>query len=237
METLRGMMRRKLRDAAQARKPVVEVPTLFEKRAHFAKLDWLSGKGAAALAYCQRFAADPMNHKAPLLLSKSGTGKTHILFATVRAICSRVCEEIDTVCAQEESAADSSIERWNGHENFGEIFPICSIAFTEGAEIAHDIRQSAKSKREDALDRVVARYRQEDAVEKKGTAILFIDDIEVMKMGDWLNEELYRIFNYRYKYGLPTPMATNLSMKALSAHLGERITRRIGDMTQPFSIE
>ncbi|MGH8897630.1 MAG: hypothetical protein ACRDZ4_11545, partial [Egibacteraceae bacterium] len=110
-------------------------------------------------------------------------------------------------------------------------WPTFDLVATDGAEIAHEVRSSVERRN---LDAVVARYRQEGLESTR--AALIVDDVEVMKLSDWLHEELYRIFDYRYQQSMPTFVATNLSGDALRNHLGDRIARRILDMTEPFKI-
>lgn len=63
------------------------------------------------------------------------------------------------------------------------------------------------------------------------TPNLFIDDIGVEKVSDWVLDIVYQIFNYRYNNNLRTVITSNLTLDLLNDRLGERITSRIKGMT------
>jgi DNA replication protein DnaC len=196
----------------------------------------LTANGKKVLEFCRRWAEDPAAVSGPLLMGKSGTYKSHMVWATAHHIYTRVYKAIRT-------EAQLMIDRaWTAIES-GELcscgrfrvewekFPNLDLVVTDGAQVAHDVRSSVEKKN---LDEIVARYRQYGKKPKE--AVLIIDDVEVMKLSDWLHEELYRIFDYRYQERMPTMLATNLSMEELRQHLGDRIARRIVDMTEPFKL-
>lgn len=215
--------------------PELRVPQRFAERAFLGKMEWLGPANRKALEYCVRFSQDPERTAPPLLLSKSGVGKTHLLYAMARAIHEGQAKAVDVAVAAAEQERFALIEGGRSTSGHKAMLPKpMDILVTQGAEIAHDIRETV---RKGNLDEVVSRYRQSKAVSKGSVAILFVDDIEVMKMGDWLGEELYRIFDHRYAENLPTAMATNLSAKELRGHLMDRVARRVFDMTEPFELK
>lgn len=183
------------------------------------------------MAYCVEFARSGGGTRPPLLMGPSGCGKTHLLYATARALCSVLNARVEEVRAA--AAAEVARDEFSWLDLDALEWPRAEVAFTAGSEVAHAVRSSVK---EENLDEVVARFRQERTLRTGGLGVLFVDDIEVCKMSDWLHEELYRVFDYRYAQGMPTPMATNLSPDELRRHLGDRLARRVVDMTEPFEL-
>lgn len=250
-------MRRALAEMAKRATPTLHVPARFEEHARLDRLDWIAKKspvGRRALEHCRRFAEDPKGVKGPLLMGSSGTGKTHLLFGMARRIEERMLEQIEATKAEHARTIETVIGRyhrpWNERDprpsgEWHPAFPVLRLAVTAGAEIAHDLRSSIDHKN---LDAVVARLKQlargdrwglpptEETPPPGAILVLLVDDIEVSKLSDWLHEELYRIFDFRYAENLPTAIASNLAPGELQAHLGDRITRRLFEMTEPFEL-
>lgn len=215
----------------------VTVPTRFADRVDLATLKSLiPPAGRKALDYCLRWLENPAAIPGPLLMGKSGTYKTHLLWAVANELNNRFNAEVKARSQQIIAARNEDVDAgvlWSSHHvtvTRG-CFPYMNLVVTDGAQIAHDLRGSIEARN---LDEVVARYRQFGCPQK--STVLFIDDVEVMKLSDWLHEELYRIFDYRYQERMPTFVATNLSTEELRQHLGDRIARRIIDMTEPFKL-
>lgn len=170
--------------------------------------------------------------KGPLLMGPTGTWKSHLLYA--------MCAEVAGAYNQEIS---DGVEKYVGLRMSGSnraeaglaAFPVqVDFLFTTGADLANELRRAvAKGSSED----VVEKYRQSWAVKRSRYPVLFVDDIEVMKMGDWLGEELHRIVDFRYKEELPMAVATNLGIEELRGHFGDRIARRLIDMCVPFVLK
>lgn len=214
-----------------------QVPRKFEGRVAWDAL-WklLPREGKKAMEYCKAWAASPERTPGPLLMGKSGTFKTHLLWATALEINRRAHERVEAHCLELKVKADCRINKKElvfAHD-FNPLLPAWphyNLVTTDGAEIAHEVRSSVEKKN---LDDVIARY-QHDSWEPKKCALL-VDDVEVMKLSDWLHEELYRVFDYRYREALPTFVATNLTAEELRKHLGDRIARRILHTTEPFTL-
>lgn len=210
----------------------VDVPPRFES-ARFESLGWITKRNPKAIEACMKYATNFRDKKArpPILVGPSGTGKTHLLYAIARAIEKGFQGETAGVVRAEEEKTKKAIDTDGFYAARELSFKRIEIQITSGVEIAHAVRQSVTKGN---LDGVVDGFRQAEFV-KGGyyPPLLFVDDLEVMKMGDWLNEELYRIFDYRYAHMLPTVMATNLGAEELRKHLGDRITRRLFDMADP----
>lgn len=222
---------RRIEEAKSAllKRGTVRVPRRFETRADFETLPALvSGECRKAVSYCREWAADPDKRPGPLLSGRTGTFKTHLVWATARALSERTQRVVNEHAAKKIAMASGLVEE--GSVRYASEFvvtdwPSNEYLVTDGAEIAHDVRGSIERKN---LDEVVSRYRQ------GARGVLLVDDVEVMKLSDWLHEELYRIFDYRYQEAMPTLIGTNLSPEELRRHLGDRIARRILDMTEPF---
>ncbi|MFE6101289.1 ATP-binding protein [Streptomyces laurentii] len=67
--------------------------------------------------------------------------------------------------------------------------------------------------------------------------LLIIDDLGAAKASDWTEEVTYRLINRRYNYELPTLITTNLAIRDLRAHLGDRVTSRLAQMTTQVTFE
>jgi len=212
----------------------VRIPARFVERAKFENLGWIKNK--KAVSHCEAFTKDPAKTAPPMLMGQTGSGKTHLIWATVGALVEAVRTEVAefalqgmrTICEKMADGGDfvavKDALKWPTHVH---------LVVATGADLAHAMRQSVAR---NGIESVVARHAQKDKLDR-GTNVLVIDDIEVMKMGDWLNEELYRIFDFRYAELHPTMVVTNLAPTELKAHLGDRITRRIMDMTEPFELK
>ena len=61
--------------------------------------------------------------------------------------------------------------------------------------------------------------------------LLILDDLGAAKASEWVEEITYRLINRRYNHCLPTLITTNLAISDLRAHLGDRVTSRLAQMT------
>lgn len=61
--------------------------------------------------------------------------------------------------------------------------------------------------------------------------LLIIDDLGAAKASEWVEEVTYRLINRRYNHMLPTLITTNLAIRDLRSHLGDRVTSRLAQMT------
>ncbi|MFB7463108.1 ATP-binding protein [Streptomyces sp. NPDC056224] len=67
--------------------------------------------------------------------------------------------------------------------------------------------------------------------------LLIIDDLGAAKASEWVEEVTYRLINRRYNYELPTLITTNLAIRDLRAHLGDRVASRLAQMTTRVEFE
>ncbi|WP_225848228.1 ATP-binding protein [Streptomyces sp. HPF1205] len=65
--------------------------------------------------------------------------------------------------------------------------------------------------------------------------LLLLDDLGAAKASEWVEEITYRLINRRYNLMLPTLITTNLPIADLRAHLGDRVTSRLAQMTTRVS--
>lgn len=236
-EKLRDLVSRKVQEAEKAHLTRLSVPKRFADRASFSALaQHLPPAARKALDYCRRWAEEPSKMPGPMLMGKSGTFKTHLVWATAKAMNDKLEAGVKTATGKMldeayDEIVSGTLRSPSAFRVNASRFPRLSLLVTDGAEIAHEVRSSVERKN---LDEVIQRYRQFGGRQEE--SVLLIDDVEVMKLSDWLHEELYRIFDYRYQEAMPTLVATNLSSEELRAHLGDRIARRIMDMTEPFKL-
>lgn len=76
----------------------------------------------------------------------------------------------------------------------------------------------------------------------KKVPCLIIDDLGAERETEWLCEQMFILFNYRYNFQLPTVISSNLDPKELPAHfqvspnMGGRIVSRMGSMMDFYRI-
>jgi DNA replication protein DnaC len=69
------------------------------------------------------------------------------------------------------------------------------------------------------------------------TGVLVVDDLGAAKSSEWVEEINYRLINTRYEQGLPTLCTSNVPVKQLANHLGDRVTSRLTEMAMRVVIE
>ncbi len=158
--------------------------------------------------YCLKWCKHPFDMKAPLLIGKPGTGKTHLLWAMRREVLHQ--------------ARTNKFTNWTGVKLLGKEVKIIMESSTQ---ILHRIRQGISDNTSDAvLD------------ETQEAHILMIDDFGVEKISDWVCEQMFLIMDYRLVGGMPTAVSTNLSMGEIAANYGERIVSRLFEMCHKIEI-
>jgi DNA replication protein DnaC len=65
-----------------------------------------------------------------------------------------------------------------------------------------------------------ASRRMEDV---RGCPLLLLDDLGVEKRSAWSDEKLYQVINYRYNEGLPTVVASNVTLDELEPRIASRL--------------
>jgi DNA replication protein DnaC len=69
------------------------------------------------------------------------------------------------------------------------------------------------------------------------TGVLVVDDLGAAKSSEWVEEVNYRLINTRYEQGLPTLCTSNVPVKQLADHLGDRVTSRLTEMAMRVVLE
>lgn len=69
------------------------------------------------------------------------------------------------------------------------------------------------------------------------TSVLVVDDLGAAKSSEWVEEVNYRLINTRYEQGLPTLCTSNVPVKQLADHLGDRVTSRLTEMAMRVVLE
>lgn len=67
--------------------------------------------------------------------------------------------------------------------------------------------------------------------------LLILDDLGAAKTSEWVEEITYRLVNRRYNLMLPTLITSNLAMRDLRGHLGDRVASRLAEMTTRVTFE
>ena len=61
---------------------------------------------------------------------------------------------------------------------------------------------------------------------------LFLDDLGVEKMTDWVRQTIDRIINHRYNWMLPTYLSSNLTLGGMAEVVDMRVASRIAEMCE-----
>ena len=69
------------------------------------------------------------------------------------------------------------------------------------------------------------------------TGVLVVDDLGAAKSSEWVEEVNYRLINTRYEDGLPTLCTSNVPVRQLADHLGDRVTSRLTEMAMRVVLE
>ncbi len=67
--------------------------------------------------------------------------------------------------------------------------------------------------------------------------VLVVDDLGAAKSSEWVEEVNYRLINTRYERGLPTLCTSNVPVKQLADHLGDRVSSRLTEMARRVVLE
>jgi DNA replication protein DnaC len=66
----------------------------------------------------------------------------------------------------------------------------------------------------------------------KTVPLLLLDDLGAERVTDWVAERLFVVINHRHDDDLPTIFTSNLNPEQLAAHIGERTTWRVIEMSE-----
>ncbi|MER7750868.1 ATP-binding protein [Kitasatospora sp. NPDC097643] len=117
------------------------------------------------------------------------------------------------------------------HEAYGAVRALVQAGIgvrwraTTAADLYAELRPSSDTDSERAL----AAYSR--------VPLLILDDLGAAKSSEFVEEQTYRLINRRYNHMLPTLITTNLQIRDLKAHLGDRVTSRLAQMTTRVEFE
>jgi len=65
--------------------------------------------------------------------------------------------------------------------------------------------------------------------------VLFLDDLGAEKASEWVKEQLYIVINERYNWCKPVLLTTNLTVKEIAEHYGDRMASRLVEMCETIN--
>lgn len=139
-----------------------------------------------------------------------GVGKTHLASAVAHRI----------------------IDRWHGDPERA----VCPVLFTTEPELLLRI-QVTYNLRE--LEREWHEREEEVFADLKGKMLLILDDVGTERRTDprFVQRIYFHVINGRYERELPVLITSNLGMRELEAHMGERVVERLLEMCQGRKVE
>ena len=171
-----------------------------------------------AMLTCQEWAKDlpEEQDRGLFLVGPVGTGKTHLLLATIRQLIELYPQNI--------VSAGLKHRYWRDGDKRTES--AVSVIFVSMIDLLRDIKESFGQEERDknlGIERISEGARSCD--------LLFIDDIAAERTTDWVREQIFDLIDYRYRYERLTSFTSNLNANDLEAVLGDRIMSRIMEMT------
>ncbi|MCX4752486.1 ATP-binding protein [Kitasatospora purpeofusca] len=117
------------------------------------------------------------------------------------------------------------------HEAYGAVRALvqAGIGVRWRATTAADLYAELRPSSDTDSERVLAAYSR--------VPLLILDDLGAAKSSEFVEEQTYRLINRRYNHMLPTLITTNLQIRDLKAHLGDRVTSRLAQMTTRVEFE
>lgn len=79
-------------------------------------------------------------------------------------------------------------------------------------------------------------FYEDVAHESKYNGLVILDDIGAEKPTEWVQEQLYRVIDYRYTREIPTFFTSNCTIKELEERIGARAASRIVGMTEGIKV-
>lgn len=117
------------------------------------------------------------------------------------------------------------------HEAWGAIRALAASGarFTFEVTTAADLYATLRPRHGVDSEREFDRYLK--------TCVLVVDDLGAAKSSEWVEEVNYRLINTRYEQGLPTLCTSNVPVRQLADHLGDRVTSRLTEMAMRVVLE
>ena len=145
--------------------------------------------------------SEPDHRHGLFLTGPRGTGKSHFAVAAMREILKR-----DGKQRREGTSSDYAHCTW-----------------VTAPDLLLEIRASFNRKDSGTEEDVVNRYSD-------WRHVLVLDDLGAEKTSEWAMSTLFTIINRRYENLAHTIITSNLSLKELSAQIGDRIASRIAGL-------
>ncbi|MFJ6382729.1 ATP-binding protein [Kitasatospora sp. NPDC092039] len=117
------------------------------------------------------------------------------------------------------------------HEAYGAVRALvqAGIGVRWRATTAADLYAQLRPSSDTDAERVLTAYSR--------VPLLILDDLGAAKTSEFVEEQTYRLINRRYNHMRPTLITTNLPIRDLKAHLGDRVTSRLAQMTTRVEFE
>jgi DNA replication protein DnaC len=161
--------------------------------------------------------------KPAMLLGKVGTGKTHLIWATAKALV----KEINLQNAQIKQSAEKHLTEsmWQSPDFIKADFKVISFV-----EMLQKLKEGITTS---TLPKILHQIQR--------VPYLFLDDLAagmpIMAPQNWTIEMLYLIIDHRYRWNLSQMCASNLSLRELKSTLGEPIVSRLCEMCRVVVID
>ena len=163
--------------------------------------------------YCLEWLQDIKNKKPPLLIGKTGVGKTHTLFALCLGIGAKV-EEINLDLLKNAVPFNKP--------NY--VTP--AIKVVTSIQLINKIRRGIDLK---ITEHVLKTFCEFD--------VLMLDDFGAEKITEWVKEQFFLILDYRLQWRKQTIIASNLYPEEIALAHGERIASRLFELCHPVIIK
>lgn len=93
------------------------------------------------------------------------------------------------------------------------------VVMVNDTDMVSELRQGQFAEDMDYYERIVQGLERAE--------LLIWDDLGKAKPSDWVQNQYYRIFNHRYREGLPTCFSTNEDKDSLAERIGEATASRL----------
>ena len=103
------------------------------------------------------------------------------------------------------------------------------VLMVNDTDIMSEIRQGQFAEDKDYFDRIITRL--------ENVELLIWDDLGKAKATEWVQNQYYRIFNYRYRNRLPICFSSNEDMDSLAEKIGDATVSRLSGMCKGRVIE
>ena len=163
--------------------------------------------------YCLEWLEDIKNKKPPMLVGKTGVGKTHLLYA----LCLGIGRKVDAI----------------NKDLFESVIPFekptyltLTIKVITSIQLINEIRRGIDLH---ITESVIKTFCDFD--------VLMLDDFGAEKITEWVNEQFFLILDYRLQWRKQTLIASNLFPEEIAEVHGERIASRLFELCKPVVIK